>query len=66
MSKPIRKQVEGILQLHIYGENWLDVWTASEIQGKLTGSRTNQILRILCEKVEEFEKQHEENTPDKK
>lgn len=52
----IRKQVEGILQLHITGDNWRDTWQAAEQQGKMTGSRTNQILRILCEKIEKLEK----------
>ena len=62
---PIRRQVEGILQLHIDGENWLDTWTAAEVQGKMTGSRTNQILRILCEKIEALEKSHAKSEPSK-
>ena len=51
----IRKTVEGILELHISDNNWKDVWQASEVQGKMTGSRTNQILRVLCEAVEKLQ-----------
>lgn len=58
-SLPVRKQVEGILGLHISGDNWADVWQAAEVQGKMTGSRTNQILRVLCEAVEKLEKASE-------
>ena len=60
-TKKLRKQIEGILQLHIDGDNWLDTWNAAEAQGKMTGSRTNQILRLLCEKVEYLESLVEKN-----
>lgn len=65
-DKPIRKQVEGILGLHIADDNWADVWRGAEVQGKMTGSRTNQILRILCEKVEYLEKLNESKQIDEK
>ena len=55
MNLTIRQLVEGILQLHITGDNWKDTWQASEVQGKMTGSRTNQILRVLCEAVEKLQ-----------
>lgn len=51
----IRKEVEGILELHLGENGWKDTFHAAEVQGKLTGSRTNKIIRILCEKVEELE-----------
>lgn len=57
---PVRKQIEAILQLHITDDNWHDIWKAAEIQGKMTGSRTNQILRVLCEAVERLEKRHDD------
>ena len=55
MDLTIRKQVEGILQLHITGDNWKDTWQAAEQQGKMTGSRTNKILMFLCEAVEKLQ-----------
>lgn len=51
----IRKEISNILGFYIGEDSWEDVWRASEIQGKMTGSRTNQILRILCERVEKLE-----------
>ena len=59
MNLPIRKQVEGILGLHITDNNWNDIWQAAESQGKMTGSRTNKILMFLCEAVEKL--QNEKN-----
>lgn len=53
--KPIRKQVEKILELHITDEGWADVWQAAEVQGKMTGSRTNKILLVLCEAIEQLQ-----------
>lgn len=50
----IKNIVEKILELHI--TDWDDTWKAAEIQGKMTGSRTNLILKELCKKVEELEK----------
>lgn len=58
MNTPIKKQVEGILGLHIEND-WADVWRAAEQQGKMTGSRTNQILRVICEKIDQLEQKNE-------
>jgi hypothetical protein len=54
-TKTIRRQIEGILGLHIADNSWQDVWEAAESQGKMTGSRTNKILRILCEATERLQ-----------
>lgn len=50
----IRKEIEAILELKI--TDWSDVFRAAEVQGKLTGARINKIIRVLCEKVEQLEK----------
>lgn len=54
----IKRIVSGILGFHI-GNEWDDVWRAAEIQGKLTGAKTNLILLELCKKVEQLEKANE-------
>lgn len=56
----IRKQIEKILELHIDGDNWDDVWRAAETQGKMTGSRTNKMIMYLCQAVEQLQKKDEQ------
>lgn len=54
----IRKVVESILELHI--TDWDDTWLAAEQQGKMTGAKTNKILREVCKIIEELQKEQDE------
>lgn len=54
----IRKQVESILELHI--TDWDDTWQAAEVQGKMTGAKTNKILKIVCQAIEQIQDNQDE------
>ncbi len=58
----IKKRVSGILGFVV--QDWTQAWNDAEAQGKMTGAKTNQILRVLCEEVEKLQDElpHTEST----